>query len=88
MVIFHSYVSLPEGVYVLVMVSSSYFLDNYLPASFLLGYASKESYVDKDFLTWDFHLNSIDNLIFHGFEGQEPEIIRFYLPIDIHHTVH
>ena len=52
--IFHSYVSLPEGVYVLVMVSSSYFLDNYLPASFLLGYASKESYVDKEFFNMGF----------------------------------
>jgi hypothetical protein len=54
MVIFHSYVSLPEGVYVLVMVSSSYFLDNYLPASFLLGYASKESYVDKELFNMGF----------------------------------
>ena len=42
----------------------------------------------KNFLTWDFHLNSIDDPIFHGFEGQEPGIIRFYLPIDIHNTVH
>jgi hypothetical protein len=42
----------------------------------------------KNFLTWDFHLNSIDNPSFHGFEGQEPGIIRFYLPIDIHNTVH